>query len=206
MNGGCPLIKANINANILKEFCWLNEPSRYSFDNGLIIQTDPNTDFWQRTDCGFRNDNGHCLLKEVQGDFSFTAHFEWEPKTLYDQCGVIVRLDEDNWIKASVELENSEISRLGSVVTNLGYSDWATTDIPSSTHSMGYRISLRGQDFLIENSFNGEQWAQMRIGHLHKAFSSINVGVYACSPLVSSFQCKINTIQLGVNEWLLHKA
>ncbi|WP_397312917.1 DUF1349 domain-containing protein, partial [Paenibacillus elgii] len=31
--------------------------------------------------------------------------------------------------KASIEYENEEYQRLGSVVTNHGFSDWATTDI-----------------------------------------------------------------------------
>lgn len=191
----------NADQTIFNTFSWLNEPSRYYFDDGLVIHTDPQTDFWQRTHYGFRNDNGHCLMNEVQGEFSFMAHFEFEPKNLYDQCGVMVRLDEENWIKASVEFENDSTSRLGSVVTNLGYSDWATTDISSDVKSMGYRISKRGDDLLIENSTDGVHWSQMRIAHLHRRPASLQVGVYACSPMNGSFQCRIDSIELTENKY-----
>ena len=133
-------------------YFWLNEPEKYQTGNGLEIWTMPQTDFWQRTHYGFRNDNGHCLLQEVTGDFCLTTQVEFRPTTLYDQCGLIIRLDENNWIKASTEYINEESSKLGSVVTNLGYSDWATQDIASSINQLWYRISRQGQDFLIEAS------------------------------------------------------
>ncbi|MCX7708523.1 MAG: DUF1349 domain-containing protein [Clostridia bacterium] len=197
--------KINFNNAIPQEFYWFNEPLQYHFEKGLIVQTQPNTDFWQRTHYGFRNDNGHCLLTKLKEDFSLTAHFEFQPKALYDQCGMMIRLDEENWIKASVEYENERISRLGSVVTNLGYSDWATTDISSEIKSMWYRVSKRKNDFLIENSTDGLTWAQMRIAHLHKEFTELSAGVYACSPLDSSFHCKIDSMVLSENHWNLQE-
>ncbi|TDP91326.1 uncharacterized protein DUF1349 [Halanaerobium saccharolyticum] len=115
--------------SIFNNFHWLNKPEEYYFENALVIQTEPETDFWQRTHYGFRNDNGHALLTGLKDDFSFAAKFKFEPQDKYDQCGIMLRLDSKNWIKISTEYENQEISRLGSVVTNLGYSDWATEDI-----------------------------------------------------------------------------
>jgi regulation of enolase protein 1 (concanavalin A-like superfamily) len=64
--------------------------------------------------------------------------------------------NSDNWVKASIEYENNELAKLGSVVTNLGYSDWATTDIPNKiVKIIWYRLSRRGPDFLIETSEDG---------------------------------------------------
>ena len=179
----------------------MNEPQGYSFDNGLIIQTRPYTDFWQRTHYGFQRDDGHCLLTKIGKDFSFTARFEFTPKEMYDQCGIMVRIDEDNWIKASIEYENEEISRLGSVVTNLGYSDWATTDISSDINSMWYKVSRRGMDFLLESSPDGEKWSQMRVAHLHVNTEFVYVGIYACSPKDSSFECRVGRMVLTENMW-----
>ena len=53
----------------------------------------------------------------------------------------VVYLDSENWMKASIEYENEQYQRLGSVVTNHGYSDWATTDIDALVKSMWYRLS-----------------------------------------------------------------
>ncbi len=40
--------------------------------------------------------------------------------------------DSDNWLKGSIEYENEKFQHLGSVVTNNGYSDRATTEIDAS--------------------------------------------------------------------------
>jgi regulation of enolase protein 1 (concanavalin A-like superfamily) len=182
-------------------FFWFNEPSKFQVGNGLEFWTDPGTDFWQRTHYGFRNDNGHCLLRDVDGDFSLSAQVDFEPQGHYDQCGLILRLDEENWIKASTEHINDEMSKLGSVVTNLGYSDWATQDISSDIRQLWYRASKRGPDVKLEFSLDGDDWQQLRICHLHKPSEKIAVGVYACSPLQSSFWCRFNLLAFGPNEW-----
>lgn len=189
-----------------KTFFWYNEPDEYSVDKATLeIRTKPSTDFWQRTHYGFRRDDGHCYLTEVKGDFSFSARFEFAPNEMYDQCGVILRIDEENWVKASTEYEDTSISRLGSVVTNLGFSDWATTDISTEVKEMSYRLSVNGKDVLIENSYDGQQWNQMRILHIHQPFETLQVGVYACSPKESSFVCKISEMTVGENQWRHHE-
>ena len=188
-------------------FHWFNEPARFKVGHGLEIHTDAGRDFWQNTHYGFQHDDGHCLLTDVEGDFEITTHVAFQPKQRYDQCGLIVRIDAKNWLKASTEYENDEISRLGSVVTNLGYSDWATQDIPSVHREMWYRISKRGSDFLVEGAFAGEgafdgqQWFQMRIAHLHALPAQLAAGVYACSPLGQDFACTFSMLSITDNHW-----
>ena len=186
----------------LSEFKWLNQPHKFSLENDrLTIVTDPETDFWQRTYYGFQNDNAHTFIKEVEGDFTFTVKTEFEAKTQYDQCGIILYQDSENWMKASVEYENEDFARLGSVVTNLGFSDWATTDIPAIITEVWYRLSRRGQDFYIEFSQNGMHFQQMRIFHMHNPISVARIGVYACSPLKSSFKAVFSDFELGECKW-----
>ncbi len=182
-------------------FYWFNEPEEYRFSDGLELYTKEKTDFWQNTHYGFTSDNGHCLFKRIAGDFSVKTHVEFEPKNKYDQCGLMVRADENNWIKTSIEYENDDTSRLGSVVTNLGYSDWATQDIRSGYRDMSYQISKRGKDFLIEHSYDGSEWVQMRIAHLHTIGDTLDVGLYACSPIGKTFRCKFFFISISENNW-----
>lgn len=188
------------------QFYWLNEPAHHVVKKDtVIITTDPLGDFWQRTYYGFRHDTAHAFLFPVgEEEFSFTVKAAWQPQKLFDQCGVILYQDADNWFKASVEFDNPEFSRLGSVVTNLGYSDWATTDIDSSHHAMFYRLSRRGPDFLIENSFDGGQFRQMRIFHMHQPVSQANIGIYACSPLNSSMDAEFSRFSIGECQWELY--
>jgi uncharacterized protein len=197
-------IKDNFSENRLSDdYFWFNQPDKFRTGNGLEIWTMPQTDFWQRTHYGFRNDNGHCLFREVTGDFSMTTQVEFRPTALYDQCGLILRVDENNWIKASTEYIGEASSKLGSVVTNRGYSDWATQDISSSVKMLWYRISRRGSDFLIEAAHDGAAWQQLRICHLHEVEDKISAGVYACSPLENSFWCRFNFLQFAPNQWQL---
>lgn len=199
---------------------WINKPNRYELtQKSISITTEPATDFWQRSYYGFRNDNAPALLIATDQNFTFTTKVCFEYNARFDQCGLLIYLDSDNWFKTSIEYESEEFSLLGSVVTNLGYSDWATTDIPLPK-DIWYRLSRRGADFLIESSPDGEIFKQMRIFHLHSlgetteemgklnppqpAQNIVNFGLYACSPLDSSFTARFLNMNFEPCTWLAH--
>lgn len=182
-------------------FFWFNEPLQYKTGAGLTMITHAQTDFWQRTHYGFRRDDGHCLLINMNGDFTLETRVDFHPLAQYDQCGLMIRVDSENWIKCSTEFEDSQVSRLGSVVTNLGYSDWATQDISSSIQAMSYRISRNENDFLIEHSVDGESWKQMRVAHLHQCPDNLQIGIYACSPIGEKFSATFHYIAIDENQW-----
>ncbi len=190
----------------IHEMGWLNPPARHEeTEEGILIVTEGGTDFWQRTYYGFRNDNAPVCYFEREGDFTFSVRTEFDSRALFDQCGIILYRDSDNWCKASIEYEAPRVSKLGSVVTNLGYSDWATTDLDASRGVMWYRLSRRGQDFLIENSPDGETFAQMRIFHIHEPLAAARVGIYACSPLESSFTARFSHLSISECLWKKHE-
>ncbi|WAJ25717.1 DUF1349 domain-containing protein [Lacrimispora xylanolytica] len=186
---------------------WINEPKNYTIkETEIVIDTEPGTDFWQRTYYGFQNDNAPALLiKTSEQYFSFLVRTEFDSRHRFDQCGVIVYQNSENWIKASIEYENETFQRLGSVVTNLGYSDWATTDIPASQKYMYYRLSRRKQDFCMENSYDGVNYKQMRIAHLFEGDNEIQLGIYACSPEHSTFKAVFTEIAFTECQWKEHK-
>ena len=113
-------------------------------------------------------------------------------------------LDSENWLKASVEYENSEYQHLGSVVTNLGYSDWATTAIDASIKTMWYRFSRREDDYRIECSVDGKDFTQMRICHMFHGADKIRFGIYACSPEDSIFTAVFSEMQFMECQWKPH--
>lgn len=182
---------------------WINEPQTYLInDDKITIVTEPGTDYWQRTYYGFQNDNAPALLMKVTDrHFSFVVKTEFDSKNRFDQCGVIIYQNSDNWIKGSIEYENKKFQRLGSVVTNHGYSDWATTDIPAAQKYMYYRLSRRDSDFCIENSYDGVNYNQMRIAHLFQGEEEIQIGIYACSPENSSFEAVFSEIAFMDCQW-----
>ncbi len=186
---------------------WIRQPENFLItDNKIEIITLPNTDLWQRTYYGFQNDNAPVLQTATNEKyFSFVVKTEFDSKTRFDQCGIVIYLDSENWLKASVEYENNSFQRLGSVVTNYGYSDWATTDIPADIKSVWYRLSRRESDYLIEFSYNGIDFKQMRICHLAKGDQTINFGIYACSPEQSSFKATFTQMEITDCVWKKHQ-
>ena len=185
---------------------WTRPPQRFTIADGQVeVVTDPGTDLWQRTYYGFRNDNAPVLQVRTQERyFSFTVRTRFESKRRFDQCGVALYLDSENWLKASIEYENGDYQRLGSVVTNHGYSDWATTDIPASVREMWYRLSRRESDYCIECSEDGVHFRQMRICHLWEGAGEITFGIYACSPEQSSFRAVFSDLEIGPCRWEAH--
>lgn len=185
---------------------WIREPENSVVtENGVEITTEPFTDLWQRTYYRFRNDNAPCLqLKSEEKYFSFLVKTTFASKARFDQSGIVLYLNSDNWLKASIEYENDKIQRLGSVVTNNGYSDWSSVDIDASLKTVWFRLSRRDDDFCIENSFDGVNFNQMRICHMFNVGSEIEFGIYACSPENSSFKAEFTDMEVTECKWLAH--
>lgn len=191
----------------LKNFKWVREPKIWSIEKDkLEIITESHTDLWQRTYYHFCNDNAPCFQFETDEEyFSFTVKTNFKDSHhRFDQCGVVIYLDSENWLKGSIEFENEEYQHLGSVVTNNGFSDWATTNIKADVKEMWYRLSRRGSDYKIECSKDGINFEQMRIAHLFKGDKKIRIGVYACSPEESSFKAIFTNFEFGECKWLAH--
>ena len=185
---------------------WTRAPKHYNITSDKIeIITEPHTDLWQRTYYHFRNDNAPVL--QVSTDekyFSFIVKTEFESKHRFDQCGVVMYLDSENWLKGSIEYTDESSQLLGSVATNMGYSDWATTAIDASINSMWYRFSRREDDYCIECSADGINYSQMRICHMWNAADTIRFGIYACSPEDSSFKATFTNMEITQCQWLAH--
>jgi len=192
---------------LTEQMKWTRAPRNCRIENGRVeITTEPHTDLWQRTYYHFCNDNAPVLQAEtdekyfsfiVKTDFSGSHH-------RFDQCGIVMYLDSQNWLKASVEYENEAFQHLGSVVTNHGYSDWATTAIPADVKQMWYRFSRREDDYCIECSRDGVTFTQMRVCHMREGGGTIRFGIYACSPEESSFTAVFTDMRVTACAWKAH--
>jgi len=182
---------------------WIRKPMHTMIGEDKVeIITEKGTDLWARTYYGFQNDNAPVFqVKTTEQFFSFIVKTEFESSTRFDQCGVAMYLDSDNWFKASIEYENEQIQRLGSVVTNHGYSDWATTDISSEIKAMWYRFSRRESDYCIECSQDGILFKQMRIFHMWEGAGEIDFGIYAGSPTEGSYKATFTNMQVTECQW-----
>jgi regulation of enolase protein 1 (concanavalin A-like superfamily) len=186
---------------------WVRKPDKYLIEPDRIeITTMPHTDLWQRTYYHFRNDNAPVLQTETEEKFfSFIVKTDFaESHQRFDQCGIVMYLDSENWLKASVEYENEQFQHLGSVATNHGYSDWATTAISADIKTMWYRFSRREDDYCIECSADGKVFSQMRVCHMWEGAGRIRFGIYACSPEESSFRAVFTGMKVTDFAWKAH--
>jgi regulation of enolase protein 1 (concanavalin A-like superfamily) len=107
---------------------WLNEPREWQLHPaGLTVTTDHGTDFWRETHYGFTRHSGHFFGRDTSRSFTATIRIRARYESLYDQAGIMVRLDDANWIKAGIELSDGQ-ALLSSVLT-VGQSDYCFATI-----------------------------------------------------------------------------
>lgn len=172
----------------LRDFEWYNEPLDVSFEErGMHVITRDKTDFWQAAHHKFFRDNGHFFFTRRSDNFTFVAQWHFNSTGQFDQCGVMVRIDEKNWIKAAIMYDNPDQPMLGSAATNCGYSDWAAMPIPAGVSSVAYKIRRQNGDYFIYYSFDGINFKQIRMLHLLNDQPEVKVGAYICSPQREGF-------------------
>jgi uncharacterized protein len=184
---------------------WWNPPLLAKLrDSRLVVATRGGTDFWQRTHYGFRRDDGHCLLCEWRGgDFVLSTTVRWRPVHQYDQAGLIVRFSADCWLKTSVEFEPERPNRLGVVVTNAGWSDWSTQDLPHSVDVIQLRVRRRDRTYLVEAAPHSDVscWSQIRLARLDEDDGGpVQCGLYACSPTDEGFIAEFEYVRVSAND------
>ena len=104
---------------------WRNEPAEWKLSpDGLAVVTDHATDFWSKTHYGFTRHSGHLFGYTTTGGFTASLRVRGRYESLYDQAGLMVLIDDENWIKAGVEISDGE-AMLSSVLTvgSLGLGD-----------------------------------------------------------------------------------
>lgn len=182
---------------------WINKPKKFSLSGDEIkITTDPDTDLWQRTYYKFRRNTAHMLVMTTETFFfTFSVKTVRKGTGLFDQCGVVIYQDEENWFKGSMEYENEHFQNLGSVVTNNGYSDFGTMVVDPALTTMYYRLNRRKGDFFLETSPTGADYTPARVFHLTKGEKAIRLGVYACSPSKNS-SCDAMFTEMTLGECL----
>lgn len=185
---------------LIRTLQWRSEPKNWHIDTSrsqLVLETDAETDFWQKTHYGFQVDNGHFLYTKTEKNFRMTTKVEAFPKSKYDQAGLMIRFSEDIWVKTSLEYIPNGPSKLGAVVTNQGYSDWSTQYVECTDVKLYLRLSKIAQNCYVDFSWDGEDWRQIRIAHLDIPLGTpISVGLYACSPQGKEQQVRFDFLSI----------
>lgn len=167
-------------------FTWYNEPKRWSINGTTInVHTDGNTDFWRKTHYGFERDNGHFYYHSLPGDSSFTVTVNVRGKyhAIYDQGGLMLRINEYNWLKCGVEYVDGH--QFASVVMTVnGWSDWSVVAIEApDVLKLRVRRAKEAVHIDYAKGENGD-FKMMRLAYLPviESSQSMMVGIMCASP------------------------
>jgi uncharacterized protein len=179
-----------------KNFSWLNEPAAFSGDaRELKLVISEKTDFWQDTFYRFQRDNGHAYLTPVTGDFTASVTVSGDYQELYDQAGLMLRIDQRHWIKTGIEYTDG-LMHFSAVVTN-GASDWSVIPLHNSSKDdeVSVRVTRHDDAVRVQFSINGAPWQLARLAPFSSADAS--VGLMACSPERGGFEAVFRNLDVG---------
>ncbi|MBY8877853.1 DUF1349 domain-containing protein [Streptomyces sp. PLK6-54] len=182
---------------------WLNPPADVREDGtGLVVTTREGSDFWRTTSYGFVHDDGHALLSPFPPGTAVEVSFVADFPELYDQAGVLVRADAENWIKAGIERSDGA-PQLGAVVTH-GTSDWSLAPVPEWTgREVTVRVSRAGDAVTVRARCGGEPWRMVRLAWLDPA-ADAHAGPFCCSPLHDGLRVRFTRLATGPADASLH--
>jgi regulation of enolase protein 1 (concanavalin A-like superfamily) len=174
---------------------WLNAPASYeALETSLTVTTDERTDFWRDTYYGFTRDSGHFLGFPTADDFTAKIRIQGEFRTLYDQAGLMVRIDETRWVKTGVEFTDGE-AFLSTVITD-GKSDWSVSQPFTELEDFYIRITLARGAMRVQASRDGSFWPLLRLAPFPLA-DRYEVGPTACTPERSGLTVRFSEFEIG---------
>ncbi len=179
---------------LISQMQWLNPPASARFDTGLVtVHSKPRTDFWRKTFYGYVTDNGHFFSVPVFGDFTFRARVNGRYASLYDQAGLMVRLDEKQWMKCGTEFVEGK--RWASVVFTRDFSDWSTMEDLSQSDAVFWRVARKKDSIEAQISKDGASWLTIRQGYF-PAFVEVHVGIMCAAPEGAGFDAMFDELRL----------
>jgi len=173
---------------------WLNEPPSWKVTSDVIfVVSGARTDFWRRTHDGGLRDSGHFYHRAVEGDFEAEVSILGDYKDLYDQAGLMVRVDETTWLKCGVEYVDGV--QQASVVVTREYSDWSVIPLTADPDAVGVRVRRHENTFEAHYSVDAGAWILQRQAYLTDR-PSVEVGVMAASPTGPGFSARLRGLRI----------
>lgn len=178
----------SMSLGIMGQGQWLNPPEDWTLNgSGLTVSTTAKSDFWRNTFYGFCRDSGHFWHSQVNGNFTAKAVFEGEYRHLYDQAGMMLRLDGRNWIKLGIE--HSDGHPNFSIVVTRENSDWSVVPQPTVSGMQTVRLTRLGAAVIAHFKRADGEWQLLRVADF-PADEAVDIGFMACSPERAGFRAR----------------
>jgi regulation of enolase protein 1 (concanavalin A-like superfamily) len=183
-----------VQAQTLDRMQWFNEPESWSIKNNkLTMQVTPQSDYWRISHYGFTVDDAPFLYTMRGGEFEVKVKISGDYKVRFDQAGLMLRADKENYIKAGIEFVDGKYN-ISCVVTH-HTSDWSVITLDKSIDFIWIKAVRRLDAVEIFYSFDDVNYTMMRNCHLADN-TPVMVGLMAACPDGKGFEARFESFKI----------
>lgn len=175
-----------LKAQTLEKMQWFNEPEQWEVKNkALTMQVTPQSDYWRISHYGFTVDDAPFYYATYGSEFEAKVKITGDYRARFDQAGLMLRIDHENYIKAGIEYVDGKFN-LSTVVTH-HTSDWSVITLENPVPYVWIKAVRRLDAVEIFYSFDDINYTMMRNAWLQDNIP-VKVGVMAASPDGTGFK------------------
>lgn len=183
-----------VQAQTLERMQWFNEPEQWSIkDNRLTMQVTPQSDYWRISHYGFTVDDAPYLYTTRGGEFEVKVKISGDYKVRFDQAGLMLRIDKENYIKTGIEFVDGKYN-LSAVVTH-HTSDWSVITLDRPVPYIWIKAVRRLDAVEIFYSFDDKEYTMMRNCWLQDN-TPVMVGLMAACPDGQGFEARFENFTI----------
>ena len=188
------LVSGTVSAQTLEKMQWFNEPSQWEIkDKKLTLFATPQSDYWRIAHYGFTVDDAPFLYTTYGGEFEAKVKITGDYRERYDQAGMMIRIDHENYIKTGIEYVDGKYN-LSAVVTH-HTSDWSVITLDRAVPFIWIKAVRRLDAVEIYYSYDDQTYTLMRIAWLQDN-TPVQVGLMAASPDGQGFHASFEHFQV----------
>ena len=181
-------------AQSLDKMQWFNEPTKWEIkNNSLTMNVTPQSDYWRISHYGFTVDDAPFLYTLRGGEFEVKVKVTGDYIARFDQAGLMLRIDHENYIKAGIEFVDGKYN-LSTVVTH-HTSDWSIIALDRTVPFVWIKAVRRLDAIEVFYSFDDVTYTLMRNAWMPDNHP-IMVGVMAACPDGNGFKARFDNFSI----------
>jgi len=181
-------------AQSLEKMQWFNEPEQWEIkNNALVMSVTPQSDYWRISHYGFTVDDAPYYYTTYGGEFEAKVKLTGDYKARFDQMGLMIRTDHENYIKTGVEFVDGKLN-VSTVVTH-HTSDWSVSPLDRIPPFIWIKVIRRLDALEVFYSFDDKTYTMSRNAYL-KDNHPVMIGLMAASPDGGGFEATFEHFQV----------
>ncbi|MGN0228796.1 MAG: DUF1349 domain-containing protein [Muribaculaceae bacterium] len=155
------ILATTVHGQTFEKMQWFNEPESYDISGGsLEIDVPAQTDYWRIAHYGFTVDDGPFLYATYGGEFEAKIKVTGFYKARFDQAGMMIRQDHENYVKFGIEYVDGKYN-ISAVVTH-HTSDWSVITLEKPIPHIWLKAVRRLDAIELYYSIDDKEYTMMR--------------------------------------------